>query len=573
MNAMLRNRLFPFILLSLLVAVTAGQGMAEEPSRVVVLPFQINADRNLSFISEGIVDMLSSRLAWENKVIVVPEEDTKQAIKDISLPPSDQVARDLGVGLQASHVLFGSVTVFGNSVSLDGKMVDVHQASPTLTFFNQGAGMDELIPQVDLFADEINEKVFGRRPEGVQQPAQAPESPGIYAHPETLLGAGAAGATVGAGAGQQRAPTGGATGGAATGGFVAVGSIAPTDMAVEGFWKSQPYKTAISGVALGDVDGDKKTEVVFVSKDHIYVHRFERERFLKIWEKEGKRHQEFLAVDVADVNGNGRAEIFVTNVEGSGQRLASFVLEWDGTDFKEVSKDGPWYYRVIDVPGRGKVLYGQKRNVNDLFASDVYELTWGNGEYEFGERLNLPKRVNVFGFALGDPMNNGQLSIIAYDEADKIGIYSMSGDEQWKSDERYGGSMNYLEYAMHMSGAQGDVGFYFLPQRIFVRDLNDDGTNEVIVSHNKGSVGKLFSRLRHFSNGHVTSLFWNRYELYRNFQTPGVKGYISDFCLGDYDHDGRDEVVVAQVQRHGTLVTSSKSTIIGYELPQPAPAQ
>ncbi|MBW1858884.1 MAG: VCBS repeat-containing protein [Deltaproteobacteria bacterium] len=573
MNARLRNRLFPFILLLSLVAMTAGQGMAEEPSRVVILPYEINADRDLSFISEGIVDMLSSRLAWEDKVVIVPEEETKQAIKDVSLPPTEEIARNLGTELQASHVLFGSATVFGKSVSLDSKVVDVLQMKPTLTFSNRAEGMDDLIPQVDLLADEINEKVFDRRPEGVQQPVQAPERPGIYAHPETLLGAGAVGAAAGA-AGQQKAPTGAApTGAAAAGGFVAVGSVAPTDMTVEGFWKSQPYKTAVNGMALGDVDGDNRIEVVFVSKDHIYVHRFEDERFLKIWEKGGKRYQSYIAVDVADVNGNGRAEIFVTNVEGSGQRLASFVLEWDGSDFKQVSNNDPWYYRVIDVPGRGQVLYGQKRKVDELFASGVYELAWGNGEYEPGERLKLPKRVNIFGFALGDAMNNGQPSIIAYDETDKIRIYDVSADEQWRSDKRYGGSMNYLEYKMHMDGAQGDVGHYFLPQRIFVRDLNNDGINEVIVSHNKGSVGELFSRLRHFSNGHVTSLFWNRYELYPNLQTPGVKGYISDFCIGDYDHDGRDEVVVAQVRKQGTLLTSSKSVIIGYELPQPAPVQ
>jgi hypothetical protein len=256
-------------------------------------------------------------------------------------------------------------------------------------------------------------------------------------------------------------------------------------------------------------------------------------------------------------------------VEGSGQRLGSFVLEWDGADFKHISKDGSWYYRVKDVPGRGKVLYGQKRNVKDLFASDVYELTWQNGEYDAGERLKLPKQVNVFGFTLGDAMNNGQESVIAYDESDKIRIYDMTGDEQWRSEERYGGSMNYLEYEMHLGGAGRDIGHFFLPQRIFVRDLNNDGKNEVVVSHNKGSIGEFFARIRHFSNGHITSLFWNRFELSPNLATPGVKGYVSDFCIGDYDHDGRDEVVVAQVSKQGTLVTSSKSSIIGYELPPP----
>jgi len=570
LNDRLQKVLFPFVLVVFLIMVSTGQVMAEKPSRVVILPYEINAERDLSFISEGIVDMLSSRLAWENRVLVVPEEEIKGAIKDMSLPPSEEAARDLGIKLQASHVLFGSVTVFGKSVSLDSKVVDVYETTPTLTFSSQAAEMDDLIPKVDLLADEINEKVFGRQPERIEQPAQAPERPSIYAHPESLLGAGAGGAAAGgAAAEQQWAPTAAAP----TGGFAAVGGVPTTGMAVEGSWKSPSYKTVIKGMALGDVDGDNRTEVVFISEDHIYVQRFENASLRKIWEKDGKRYQNFLAVDVADINRNGRAEIFVTNVEGSGQRLASFVLEWDGTDFKQVSKDSPWYYRVKDVPGRGEVLYGQKRNVNDLFASDVYELTWQNGEYDSGERLNLPKRVNVFGFALGDAMNNGQESIVAYDEADKIAVYNMSGEEQWKSDDRFGGSMNYLEYPMHQEGSRGDTGHFYLPQRIFVMDVNKDGQNEVIVSHNKGSVGTLLARFRHFSSGRIVSLIWSRFELYPNLQTPGVKGYISDYDIGDFDNDGKNEVVVAEVAKQGTLVTGSRSSIIGYELPQPAPVQ
>ena len=170
-------------------------------------------------------------------------------------------------------------------------------------------------------------------------------------------------------------------------------------------------------------------------------------------------------------------------------------------------------------------------------------------------------------------MNNGQESIVAYDEADKIGVYNMSGEEQWKSDDRFGGSMNYLEYPMHIGGARGDKGYWYLPERIFVMDVNKDGQNEVIVSHNKGSIGTLLARFRHFSNGRIVSLIWSRFALYPNFQTPGVNGYISDFDIGDFDNDGENEVVVAEVSKRGTLVTGARSSIIGYEVPQSAPVQ
>jgi TolB-like protein len=556
----MRKQQFGFVLLfSLIAMVAAGVGMAEEPSRVVILPFKINADQDLSFLREGIVDMLRSRLAWENRVIVVPKGETNQAIKDVSLPPSEEVARDIGSKLQASHVLFGSVTIFGNSVSLDGTLVDVRQAGPPLTFFNQGEEMGEVIPQVDLFASEINEKVFGRPVAKREEVAPAPERPGIYAHPETLLAGTAAGRE-------------GAAGGAAAG-FTAVGSVAPADMTVEGFWKSQNFQTAINGMSLGDVDGDGRAEVVFISDDRVYVHRFENQRLLKIWEKEGKRGHRFIGVDVADVNGNGRAEIFVTSVQTPAQFPDSFVLEWDGNGFKTLSEGNAWYYRVVHLPDRGLVLVGQKGRREDLFVGGVYALTWRDGGYQPADRVILPKGVNVFGFAIDDVMNNGEQMVAAFDQGDHIRVFSLSGEEQWKSDDPYGGSMNYLEFSMSGTSADDLMDRLYLPQRIFIRDMDNDGKNEVIVSSNKEAFRRTLALLRRFNGGHIAALAWNNLGLTPNWRTPQVSGYISDFFIGDFDQDGRDEVVIAQVHPGWTALNKGESSIIGYELPQPPPAQ
>ena len=58
----------------------------------------------------------------------------------------------MGTGLGADYVLFGSLTVFGNSVSIDAKMVDVSGENRPLSFFNQSQGMDQVIPGINLFA-------------------------------------------------------------------------------------------------------------------------------------------------------------------------------------------------------------------------------------------------------------------------------------------------------------------------------------------------------------------------------------------------------------------------------------
>jgi TolB-like protein len=561
LKTQVQKGIFGLVLVFSLILVAAGGGMADEASRVVIVPFKMNADRDLSFLKEGIVDMLTSRLS-SGATVVVGREDTDRALKEVSVPVNEEIARAIGARLQANHVLFGSLTIFGNSISLDAKMVDVHQKRPTLTFFKQSEEIDEVIPQIDLLATQIKETVFGRPVGSRQPPGQVGERRASYAHPESLL------------AGESRdqakvlskkpAPV-------AASGFAELGSIAPADMTSAGYWKSQDFKMAIKGVALGDVDGDGNTEVVFINDRRIYVYRFENKRFLKIKEMAGKRHQRFIGVDVADINGNGRAEIFVTSLKGTGQRLDSFVLEWDGDDFRWVGKDGSWYYRVINVPGRGDVLLGQKRKMDNLFVPGVYQLAWRNGEYGPEERLRLPKGINIFGFALGDVMNKGQQMIVAFDEGDHILLFTPSGEEQWKSDEPYGGSMNYLEF--DLQHGPGDTERIYLSQRIFIRDVDGDGKQDVIVASNQGSLGRLLASYRRFESGQIVSLLWNGLSLGPNRQTPKISGHISDCAIGDFDHDGRDEVVVAQVGRQGKLIKRARSSIIGYELPQPSSAR
>ncbi|MBW2174353.1 MAG: VCBS repeat-containing protein, partial [Deltaproteobacteria bacterium] len=250
-----------------------------------------------------------------------------------------------------------------------------------------------------------------------------------------------------------------------------------------------------------------------------------------------------------------------------------FVVEWDGTGFGTVSEGDSRYYRVINMPDRGPVLLGQKGRREDIFVPGVYEMAWRNGEYESEQRLTLPKRVNIFGFAIGDVMNNGEQTIAVYDAEDHILLYNQSGEEQWKSADKYGGSMNYLEFSMHGSNADDMMDRLYLPQRIFIGDVDGDGKNEVIVSSNKGALGRLMSHLRRFSSGQIESLAWNDLGLALNRHTPKTSGYISDYAVGDFDHDGRNEVVVTLVGRQGTIVTASRSSIIGYEFPKPSSAQ
>jgi len=106
--------------------VTSGEAFAK-PVKVAIVPFRVNAEKDLSYLKDGIVDMLSSRLYWEDKVTVINRQAVEKAAEAVAGTLNESTARKLGSGLGADYVLFGSLTVFGNSVSIDARMVKLNE--------------------------------------------------------------------------------------------------------------------------------------------------------------------------------------------------------------------------------------------------------------------------------------------------------------------------------------------------------------------------------------------------------------------------------------------------------------
>ena len=135
---------------------------AAEPQRVALLPFKINAEKDLSYLQNGIFDMLSSRLADPGKVQVLSRAEIDAALADTTGPQDEAAARSLGQKLATAYVLFGSLTKFGDSFSIDAKMVDVTGAKPPVTVFGQSPDAGGIIPSSTRSSADINARVFGR---------------------------------------------------------------------------------------------------------------------------------------------------------------------------------------------------------------------------------------------------------------------------------------------------------------------------------------------------------------------------------------------------------------------------
>jgi len=540
------------ILIILIIGLNSNSAFAKQ-YRVAIIPFKINAEKDMTFLKDGVFDMLSSRLSSGENVEIVGRQETEKIVKSVEGILNEEKAMEVGAKLEADYVLFGSLTIFGDSVSIDSKIVDVTGDRETLAFFNQTRGIGEVIPKVNTFAEDINEKVFGRVMSPKELPAkqqlQPVQTDNIHAHPEKLIED--LGEFEYAGKKTDLNPA-----------FI----VTRPQKSSSEFWKSRNFRELINGIALGDVDRDGKIETVIITPDSVHIYRFENNRLSEIMKIDGGKYKIFIGVDVADINNNGYPEIFITSLNPQRNVINSIVFEYDGKNYVKIVDNSAWYYRVAELPGHGSILFGQKQKTGgpDTFSSEISEMVWNNTKYVPDRKVLPSNRSNLMGFALGDVMDDGGEAVVAYDKSDYIRIINQSGRVLWTGNIHYGGSTLYYEMPSFEPGSDNRQ---YYPMRIIIKDIDLDGKYEIIAVKNYELTGRLLKQLRKFKEAQIESLSWNGLGLTTNWKTAKISGYIRDFAIGDFDNDGEDEIIAAVISKSGSIIgTRPKSSVISYDL-------
>jgi len=515
---------FIFTISFFLIFVGVLSHAAEAPKKIAILPFTMNADRDLSFLRKGIVDMLSSRLAWKEKVEVIEEEAVKKEAAKVPGPLNKKKALMIGKALGADYVILGSLTVFGDSVSIDAKILDVAKSDELVTAFDQSKGMDGVIPTVNQFAEDINAKIMGKE---IYRPGR------VYEREEKEGGA-----------------------------LIAVGGKAGASVQKPSF--VQRFKLEIRGLDVGDLDGDGKNEVVIIDRDTVYVYKWRKNRLFQFKALEETWASDYIYVSVADLDGNGRAEIYVSNLSTT---VSSLVLEWDGGKFKKISSGESWLFRVVDLPGKGKTLVGQKRGVEGTYIGYVQSLTRkGNGFVSTGP-LNLPRYGNVFNFVQNDLAGKGGTYTTMLGPYEHLLVYDQKGERLWKSDDYFGGSLTFMSDKVTDINRMIDTGVrIFIPSPIFLIDMNEDGKQEIVVCQNKSKVARVFGDLRWFGSGKVLFMDWDGAGLTTQWTSQKLSGTVVGYQIADLDNDGLKELVIASVTSESYYVGLPKSRLVLYDL-------
>lgn len=131
-----------------------AMGLAADPPKVAVFPFDIFSTEPLGSMRQGLQDMLRTRLGKKGWT-VVESAKVNAALARINKPVDLTLARKIAGELGADYAVYGSMTKIGDRVSLDAKLLDVLGMRRLQSFFVEGAGVSSLPKLADKLAHDI----------------------------------------------------------------------------------------------------------------------------------------------------------------------------------------------------------------------------------------------------------------------------------------------------------------------------------------------------------------------------------------------------------------------------------
>jgi outer membrane protein insertion porin family len=130
---------------------------ATESSRIrlMVLPFEVNADPDLAYLQESLPELLVDRLR-DAGFSVVSREEVHELIQEQKVTFLDlDVAKDLAVLSGASYAIYGSFSQVGNTLSLDARLVEAFGIKSAKPLFVVKEGLINLLPSLDELTEKI----------------------------------------------------------------------------------------------------------------------------------------------------------------------------------------------------------------------------------------------------------------------------------------------------------------------------------------------------------------------------------------------------------------------------------
>jgi len=335
--------------------------------------------------------------------------------------------------------------------------------------------------------------------------------------------------------------------------------------------RSQEVPFKGQAMAVGELTGDGTVKLAISDGQGVYIYDIEKAGIKQIAGVPGVTTDNVIALDAADINGNGVAEIFVTNFTTSG--LRSYVLEYRDGKFVKIWDEVPMHFRVLEGADGKPRLYAQAGASDKPFDGPVRQYASAGGRYAPGQAVALPKQFSaIYGFGLADLEGDGLPKVVILDSQDYLRVFDRGGTEIYRSGERYGGTELALEYYAERSGPASRSGIQpkriLLQGRMFFQDIMGDGKKQLVVPRNTPSTGYVF-QTRLYDKGKILGLNWDGIGMQPVWETRELPGYIADFALVDPEGTGDRKLVLLVVQTGMLGTARSRSSVVLLDLRPP----
>ncbi|MBI4536459.1 MAG: hypothetical protein HY712_00715 [candidate division NC10 bacterium] len=352
----------------------------------------------------------------------------------------------------------------------------------------------------------------------------------------------------------------------------AMGPDRPADRFGQVVMRSQDLPYRGQAMAAGDLTGDGSVTLAISDGQDVYLYAIGKAGLKELAKISGYPTDSIIALDAADINKNGVAEIFVTNTTDQG--LRSYVLEYLQGKFTKILTDLPLNFRVLTGTDGVPRLYGQEGARDEPFRGDVREYTWQGKAYVPGQAaVRLPKEHKLlYGFAVADLDGDGVEEILVLDQQDRLSIYDRGGTEVYRTTDRYGGSETVVEYYPRGTAPHTRSGLepirIMVQGRIMVHDIFGDGKRSIVLPQNTASTGYMF-RTRLYNKGKVFGIAWDGVGVLPMWESREFPGYLADFALVDFDGSGQWRLVGLSVRNTLFGVARIQSMVVVFDLKAP----
>ncbi len=326
-----------------------------------------------------------------------------------------------------------------------------------------------------------------------------------------------------------------------------------------------PLPHPLNAIALGDVDGDGRLEVIGITDRQVVVYRWTGRDLTPFATGEPLPVlTTYLSVDAGDINGDGKDEIVVTAVSTVPRQnrmensLLAAIAEVRNGRIEVLQGNIDRYLRVLRRSGKPALLLAQAMGLYEPFEGPVTILEWKDGRYRLGAPFPLPRAVtSLYAFGMGDLDGTGRTDVALLGPDGRLKIYTEQGESRWEGEEDLGQvdvvgfaqTPRFPDYRGRNFDATAEqlAVWRSVPRRVLVAPA-PAGTPEVVTVGNPRAAGfrMSFGKKEDGARGRAFGYGWDAEarRFLKRWESADLSGHALDVAMGDLGGDGQVRLLV-----------------------------